>query len=166
MLADHLESLHVAEVLVKCCVPVHRELTKNICVQHKNILSRYLHQLAAILDPSLVIVTVRLLQTLGLASVPATRWINTRCGDISLVPPGQRGLVPHRGQPPLQVEPAAAVVEAVPDLVAEHEAEAAVREAARHPGHGARVGQRGEQRQGQHHAGQRLLQQSLQSTFK
>lgn len=53
--ADHLESLHVAEVLVKCCVPVHREL----------------HQLAAILDPSFVIVTVRLLQTLGLASVPA-----------------------------------------------------------------------------------------------
>ena len=72
MLADHLESLHVAEVLVKCCVPVHRELTKNNCLQHKNILSRYLHQLAAILDPSLVIVTVRLLQTLGLASVPAT----------------------------------------------------------------------------------------------
>ena len=79
MPADHLESLHVAEVLVKCCVPVHRELTKNICVQHKNIcvqhkniLSRYLHQLAAILNPSFVIVTVRLLQTLGLASVPAT----------------------------------------------------------------------------------------------
>ena len=152
--ADHLKSLHVAEVLVKCCVPVHRELTKNIFKQHKNILSRYLHQLAAILDPSFVIVTVRLLQTLGLASVPAEWWINARGGDISLVPPCQRGLVPHRGQPPLQVEPAAAVVEAVPDLVAEHEAEAAVREAARHPGHGVRVGQRGEQRQGQHHAGQ------------
>ena len=87
-------------------------------------------------------------------------------GHLPIVPPGQRGLVPHGGQPPLQVEPAAAVVEAVPDLVAEHEAEAAVREAARHPGHGARVGQRGEQRQGQHHAGQRLLQQSLESTFK
>ena len=72
MPADHLESLHVAEVLVKCCVPVNRELTKNICVQHKNILLRYLYKLAAILDPSLVIVTVRLLQTLGLASVPAT----------------------------------------------------------------------------------------------